>query len=180
MMTDFGEAAAAAATPGMDREYQLDESGTLEYLLDVCQDAALGARLAAEIFAYHTELASYFEEVAAERDGFATQLALLLSRQGHADEIEAGGTFRGQLFHWRLQLAKHVQRGYREVDDRRANLRIIASGSDWVLNAYEKAEGHQLGGEAQEEVHRQAERIRASNARIHQLAESRDYWRPRE
>jgi hypothetical protein len=178
-MTDFGEAAAAASTPGMDREYQLDESGTLEYLLDVCQDAALGARLAAEIFVYNTELASFFEEVANERDRFATRLALLLSREGHADEIDGGGTFRGQLFHWRLQLATHVQRGYREVDDRRANLRIVASGSDWVLNAYEKGEGHRLSLEAQEEVHQQAERIRETNKRIHQLAESREHWQPR-
>lgn len=171
-MIDHGQAAAAAATPGIDREYHLDESGTLEYLLDICHDAALGSRLAAEIFAYDTDLASFFEEVAAQRDSFATRLALLLSREGHANEIDAGGTFRGQLFLWRLQLATRIQIGYREIDDRRTNLRIIARCSSHTLKAYEKAQSHRLSQEAQEEVHRQAERIRETNARIHRLADS--------
>ena len=60
-MTDYVEAAAAATLPGLVREYRADEAGTLEHLLDVCQDAALGARLAAEIFTDDAELATFFE-----------------------------------------------------------------------------------------------------------------------
>ena len=170
-MTDYLEVAAAAIVPGLEREYGLDEAGTLEHLLDVCQDAALGARLAAEIFAHDAELATFFEEVAAERASFATRLALLIAGTGHADEIDGRGTFRGKLFHWRLQLATRIFIGEREATDRRVNLHIIRMGSDQVLKDYEKAEGRDLSPKAQEEVHRQAEHIRATNARIHLLAD---------
>ncbi len=168
-MTGYSEAAAAAMTPGLEREYALGEPGTLEHLLDVCQDAALGARLAAEIFAHNAELASLFEDVASERDGFATRLAVLLSREGYGQEIDDTGTFRGKLFHWRLRLAERIRIGYREIDDRRVNLGIVRAGSNWVLHAYEQAEGRDLSAEAAEEVHRQAERIRATNDQIHRL-----------
>lgn len=168
-MSGYTEAAVAAITPGLESEYRLDETGTLEHLLDVCQDAALGARLAAEIFSHNDDLASFFEEIAAERDGFATRLAILLAHEGHDDETGSGGTFRGKLFHWRLQLGKRIPMGYREIDDRRANLRIIAMGSNQVLKDYEKAEGRRLCPGAREEVHRQAERIRATNTEIHRL-----------
>ncbi len=170
-MTDYNEAAAAAAIPGREREYPLDEAGTLEHLLDVCQDAALGARLAAEIFAYNPELATFFEEIAAERDRFSTRLAILLSREGPAEDSGTSRTFRGTLFHWRLKLATRMQIGYREIDDRRTNLHIIRMGSNQVLKDYEKAESFPLSPEAHEEVHRQAKRIRATNARIRRLAE---------
>jgi hypothetical protein len=158
----------------LEREYRLNEPGTLEHLLDVCQDAALGARLAAEIFDYDDDLATYFKEVAVERDGFATRLAILLARKGYGDEIDGSGTFRGRLFHWRLQLAKRMQVGYRDLVDRRANLHIIRMGSNQVLKAYDKAEGQQVSPEAHEEIRRQTELIRASNTRIHLLAAELD------
>lgn len=170
-MTDYVAAATAAIVPGLEREYRLDDVGTLEHLLDVCQDAALGARLAAEIFKDDAKLATFFGEVAAERDSFATRLALLIAGTGHADEIDSRGTFRGKLFHWRLQLATRIFIGEHEATDRRVNLHIIRMGSDQVLKDYEKAEGRDLSPEAQEEVHRQAEHVRATNARIHVLAE---------
>ncbi len=168
-MTGYSEAAAAAMTPGLEREYGLGEPGTLEHLLDVCQDAALGARLAAEIFANNDDLATFFGEVASERDSFATRLAVLLSREGYGQEIDDTGTFRGKLFHWRLRLAERIRIGYREIDDRRVNLGIVRAGSNWVLHAYEQAEGRDLSADAAKEVHSQAERIRATNAQIHRL-----------
>ena len=168
-MTGYTDAAASAMSPGLEREYGLGERGTLEHLLDVCQDAALGARLAAEIFAHNAELTAFFKDVASERDRFATRLAVLLSREGLAQEIDASGTFRGKLFHWRLRLAERIQIGYREIDDRRVNLGIVRAGSNWVLHAYKQAEERDLSDDAAEELHRQADRIRASNAQIHQL-----------
>ena len=170
-MTDYVAAAAAATVAGLVREYRADEAGTLEHLLDVCQDAALGARLAAEIFTDDAELATFFEEIATDRDRFATRLALLIADTGHGDEIDSKGTFRGKLFHWRLQLATRIFIGEHEATDRRVNLNIIRMGSNQVLKDYEKAEGRDLSPEAHKEVHRQAERIRATNARIRKLAE---------
>ncbi|MDX2344840.1 MAG: hypothetical protein QNL12_14485 [Acidimicrobiia bacterium] len=167
-MADYTSPEAVAA-PLLEHEYRLNEPGTLEHLLDVCQDAALGARLSAELFADDNELATFFNQVAAERDGFATRLAILLSRKGYEDDIDSTGTFRGKLFHWRLHLAKSIESLHRNVDDRRADLQIISQGSDQVLKAYEKAEGAQVSPEAHEEIRRQAELIRSTNAQIHRL-----------
>jgi hypothetical protein len=127
-MTDYSE--AATALPGMERVYPLGEAGTLEHLLDVCQDAALGARLAAEIFAYNDELSSFFKAVAAERDKFGTRIAILLSSEGITKDPDNTGTFRGALFHWRLKLATRIHIGYGELADRRTNLHIVRMGAN--------------------------------------------------
>ena len=154
---------------GIDRDYHLDESGTLEHLLDVCQDAALGARLAAEAVAADQDLAEFLREIAKEQDEFATHLAIRLARTARDPNFATKGTFRGKLYHWRLRFARSLA-GH--VDDAEAldmARRIVRHGSDGVLRAYEEAEGRPLSTDSRREVHRQAERIRESNIRIHRL-----------
>lgn len=154
---------------GLDRNYHLDESGTLEHLLDVCQDASLGARLAAEALASDADLAGMFHEIAAESDEFSTHLALRLSRTTHDPHFDTKGTFRGKLFQWRLRLAGVLaEYAHHEVAPD-ATIGIVRRGSDHILRAYEEAEGRPLSTETRRVVHRQAERIRRTNARIHEL-----------
>ncbi|MDX2466350.1 MAG: hypothetical protein QNL12_03480 [Acidimicrobiia bacterium] len=156
---------------GFDRDYYLDESGTLEHLLEICQDAALGAGLAAKAVASYPEMADFFERIAAERNEFSTHLALLLEHTARDPHFEGNGTFRGKLFHWRLRFAA-VFADYLTIDGNvlEATLGIARHGAGHVLKAYEEAEGRPLSTESRREVHRQAEHIRTTSARIYELA----------
>lgn len=153
-----------------ERQYEADEAGTLEHLLDVCQDAALGARLAGEIFTdADPPLAAYFRELADSRDEFSIRLAFLIARAGGDGDGKPHGTFRGKLFHWRLRLAKHLVVGESVKQDRRAVFGVIRRGSDYVLKAYEEAEQRPMTDEAHQEVLRQAALIRQANQRIYRF-----------
>lgn len=168
------EAITTQLADGLAREYGTDEAGTLEHLLHVCEDAADGAGRIAELLSADDDpdTAELFRNIAEKRMGFARRLALLLANSGHQDSLDTKGTFRGKLFRWRLQIAKQIPVGYNAATDRRCLLRIARRGSDLVTRAYADAAGRPLGPQAQEEIHRQAKAIRASNVRIRQLAEN--------
>jgi hypothetical protein len=169
-MTDYLEAVSEA--PGLPREDGLDNTGELKYLLQVCNDASDSATTIAELLTLDNDpdTAEVFRDISTERTDFARRLSLMLTKRGHQDAIDAKGTFRGRLFRWRLQIARHLPVGYHDVDDRRFLLHLARQGSDLVTNAYADAESRPLGPHARQEVHRQAEAIRATNRHIHRLA----------
>ncbi len=171
-MTDYLEVAAPEAVPGFARKYGRGETGTLQHLLKVCEDAAGAATQLAELLSLDgdPEAADVFCDISAERRDYAQRLALLLADRGPENTINGRGTFRGILFRWRLQIAKHIPVGYRDADDRRFLLRLARRGSDLVTSAYTDAEAKPLGPACRTEVHRQAKAVRAANHRVHQLA----------
>lgn len=172
-MTDYLEAVAAQLADGGAAEFGLDETGTLEYLLHVCRDAAEGADRIAELLILDNDpdTAEVFSKMSAESVDFDRRLSLALANSGHEDAIGTKGTFRGKLYRWVLQIDKVIPEGYRGADHRRLLLHVARRGSDLVTKAYADAEGRPLGPDARKEVHRQAEAVRIANARIHKLAE---------
>lgn len=173
-MTDYLNIADASASqvPGDRRDSGLDETGNLEYLLQVCNDASDGATRIAELLSLDNDpdAAEVFHNISTERTDFARRLSLILTNSGDKDATDAKSTFRGRLFRWRLQLAKRLPVGYHDADDRRFLLHLARRGSDLVTNAYADAESRPLGPRARQEVHRQAEAVRAANHHVHKLA----------
>ncbi len=169
-MTNYLKTASEVPTP--TRESAPDESGNLEHLLQVCKDASDGAARIAELLSLDNDpdAAEVFHNISTERTDFARRLSLMLTKSGHQDATDAKSTFRGRLFRWRLQIAKHLPVGYHDVDDRRFLLHLARRGSDLVTNAYADAESRPLGPRARQEVHRQAEAVRAANRNVHRLA----------
>jgi hypothetical protein len=171
-MNNHLEVAALESVPEFAGECGHGETETLEHLLRICEDATDAATRLAELLALDSDAraADVFCEISAERADFARRLAGLLAEHGKEGAIGGHGTFRGMLFRWRLQIAKHIPIGYRQADDRRFLLRLARRGSDLVTSTYAAAEGGQLGPACRREVHRQAEAVRTANHVVHQLA----------
>ena len=171
-MSDYLEAGAAARVPGMACEYGLDEVGTLQLLVDVCDDAADGATRLAELFDMDnaSETAEAFRHIAAERNAFAVRLRQMLEDRYAEASSPVEGTFRAKLFRWRLQIARQLPVGHRDIDDHRALLGIARQGSSEMMAAYAAAEGRLAGCESQPEVHREAEAVRVTNWLISRIA----------
>ncbi len=154
----------------MERQYRRNDAGTLEHLLDVRQDAAIGTRLAAELFdETDPDLAAYFRGLATYNDESAARLAVLAAQAGLDDDAESTGTFHGRLLRWQLRIAKYRVVGETEKQDRRAILSIIRRGSDFVLKAVTDAEQRVSNAEALAEVREQLETTRVTHAYIQRL-----------
>jgi uncharacterized protein (TIGR02284 family) len=164
--------ATQPAVPELAGEDRPGDISTLEHLLKVSVDAADNAHRLAELLKLDADIegAKIFRDISAERRDFARRLAVMLVDRGQEGPIDAHGTFRGVLFRWRLQLAKHLPMGYRDTDDRRFLLRLARRGSDLVATAYAHAERRPLGPTCRQEVQRQAKAVRATNHMVHQLA----------
>jgi len=138
----------------------------------VSNDAADSATRVAELLSLDADAegADVFRDISVERRDFARRLGLMLADRGRENPIDTHGTFRGNFFRWRLQIAKHLPIGYHNTDDRRFLLRLARRGSDRVNAAYVDAEMKPLGTRCRTEVQRQAKAVRATNHTVHQLA----------
>ncbi len=153
-------------------EYGADDAGTLQYLFDVCNDAADGALRFAQMFEDDNdpETAAMFRDLATMSSDFAHRLFELRLDKQPSSGGRSHRTFRGQLFRWRLQIAEHVPVGYGAQDDRRFLLNLAVRGSDLFVQAYAEAEERVLASAVREEIDRQAAAIRAATHSIHELA----------
>jgi hypothetical protein len=153
-------------------EYGSDEAGTLQFLVDVCDDAADGAFHLADLFDKDGALdtAEVFRRVAEQREQFAARLRQLMEELPPEALVPPERTDPRKVFHWRLQIARHLPVGHRNRDDHRGLLEIARRGSNAVLDAYAVAEDRLAGCPSVAEVHREAEAVRASSSLIFGLA----------
>jgi hypothetical protein len=161
---------SAASGDFTERQYRRNDAGTLEHLLDVRQDAAVGSRLAAELFdPTDSDLAAFFRGLATENEESAARLAVLAAGAGLEDDAEATGTFYGRLLRWQLWIAKYRVVGDTAKQDRRAILSTIRRGSEYILKTFTDAEQQLSNAHALEEVREQLEATRKTDAYIHRL-----------
>ena len=136
------------------------EREALHHLIDICRDGERGFRAAAEAVS-DPRLKTLFNELAAERARFATDLVPHLQRLGGA--MEDGGTTAAALHRGWINLKAHVP-GHQD----HAIVTEAARGEHAALNAYEDALGGMLPPtvtsliEAQQEAMQKAvDRIRS-------------------
>jgi len=171
-MSDYSEAADTSGVSEMACEYGSDEIGMLQFLVDVCEDAADGAARLADLFEMDgvVKTADVFRRVAEQRAGFAVRLRQVIGEPSAEALASTERTYPRKVFHWRLQIARHLPVGDRDREDHRELLRIARNGSDAVLDAYAAAEDRLAGCESAAEVHREAEAVRATRTLISGLA----------
>ncbi len=175
-MADSPQMDDGPQTTGSTLEYGADDAGTLQYLFDVCNDAADGALRFAQMF--HDDgdqaTADMFRDLASMSSDFAHRLFNLQVDRQRTGSSKSYMTFRGRLFRWRLQIAEHVPVGYGTQDDRRFLLQLARRGSDLLEQSYAEAKERDLATPVREEIERQAAAIGAATRRIHELAAGAD------
>jgi uncharacterized protein (TIGR02284 family) len=107
------------------------EREALHHLIDICRDGERGFRAAADAVS-DPRLKALFNELAAERARFATDLVPHLQRLGGT--MEEGGTNAGVLHRGWINIKAHVP-GHQD----HAIVTEAARGEHAALNAYEDA-----------------------------------------
>jgi len=107
------------------------EREALHHLIDICRDGERGFRAAADAVS-DPRLKALFNELAAERARFATDLVPHLQRLGGT--MEDGGTNAGTLHRGWINIKAHVP-GHQD----HAIVTEAARGEHAALNAYEDA-----------------------------------------
>ena len=171
-MADLPPADKASGVNDSTPEYGADDAGTLQYLFDVCNDAADGALRFAQMFDDDNDpvTAEMFRNLATMSSDFAHRLFGLLVDRQRSGTGKARRTFRGQLLRWRLQIAEHVPVGYGTGDDRRFLLHLAERGSDLLEHSYAEAKERVLAAPVREEIESQSAEIKAAARRIRELA----------
>jgi len=136
----------------------------VEHLIERCRDGQNGFREAAEK-AKAADLKAFFNEVSAERAGFARELEGALATLGKPEKKESGSV-EGAL-HRAWVNTKMALGG-----DDHTILEWLEQGEDAAKDAYEKALGGNLPAGLLEIVRRQAQSVMSVHNRVKTLRDS--------
>ncbi len=134
----------------------MDSIEVVAGLIEANRDASHGIRMMAEILE-DLPISSELREKAEIRDGFASKLAVMMSKYGVAEDIPEGGSFKGKRFGWRLHIATSLKK-----DDRTAVLKVAAKGNEEMQKDYREALDVQLPDDVRRIIVNQLREIEAT------------------
>jgi len=141
-----------------------DPISVVEHLIERCKDGQKGFREAAEK-ANSTDLKTFFNQVSAERAGFAQELQTQLATLGKPEK-KASGSVEGALH--RAWVDTKVALG----GDDHTVLDWLEHGEDVAKDAYQKALSGNLPASLREIVRRQADSVQRVHDKVKSLRDA--------
>lgn len=165
MINDYEATQPITQDATVPREGDNDDSiSTLNGLITTCMDGAEGFKDAAE-GVERSDLKSMFQEYAAQRQQFASELQSLVQTLG--GDPEDSSSFSGTLHRGWINIKSAIMGG-----DEAAILNECERGEDSAKNAYKEALEENLPGYVRDTVHTQYQSVLAAHDRVRALRDA--------